>query len=73
MALITPYLALKHPLWNCNNMPPNFCNLQMFKKLASDGNTTFSINIQNSCDTCYNMRLWKVGMSKMLLSRVNVR
>ena len=33
---------------------------QMFEQLASNGSTTFSIDISQSCETCYNVRLLKV-------------
>ena len=32
----------------------------MFDQLALDGTTTFSINISESCQSCYNVRLLKV-------------
>ena len=36
-----------------------FYSLQIFDELAQ-GETTFSINIDRSCETCYNVRLLKV-------------
>ena len=38
--------------------------LQMFEQLGSNGNTTFSINISESCETCYNVRMLKVRVTE---------
>ena len=59
MIRITDTLCLSL-IANQKNTGLNFSFCQMFDQLALDGTATFSINISESCQTCYNVRLLKV-------------
>ena len=60
-------LALVSEVQNISFLTANMSSFQLFDELSRDGSSRFTLDIKESCATCFNTRLLKVWTNMSLL------